>query len=340
MLLFCDSFDHYATAGLSEKYVQSAEAMIVSPGRSGAGNCLQLPINQGGYVQQAFPSQSELIVGVAFKPSAYSGFAFIEFTEPDGLQGSLVLNTEGGVEYHVVIDGNDTIIASSEDNVIETGVFQYIEIAVVFSPTQGTVSAQLNGTTSLFNVSGQNTAPTGNNYAASVLLTSANNDNDALYSFDDFYICNGVAPNNTFFGNIEIQCLFPNGQGQFTQFAPMPMGDANWYCVSQSTPDGDSYYVYSVTPGSIDLYTIEALSGSPSAAYAAQIVASARKDDSYTRVLGIGFGNGSTYAFSLGASLTGGYLMATQPYDVNPVTEASWQVSDFTSGQIGIEVNE
>lgn len=80
------------------------------------------------------------------------------------------------------------------------------------------------------------------------------------------------------------------------------------------------------------------LPGSPSAVIAVQIVASAQKDDAYTRVLGVGFGNSTSYAFNLGSPLTSSYVMFPQPYDINPVTNAGWQVSDFNNGQIGIQV--
>lgn len=45
MLLFCDSFDHYATTDLLEKYSSAANAAIVGGGRT--GNALQLSYYQG-----------------------------------------------------------------------------------------------------------------------------------------------------------------------------------------------------------------------------------------------------------------------------------------------------
>lgn len=345
MLMFCDSFDHYQTNQLPEKYQQTADATIASPGRFGTGNCLSMAPTSGGYVQYSMPDQSQLIAGFAFNPSGFPGpgqkLAFLMFSEPAGTQGSLQINNAGGIEYHVTLNNIDTIIAASPNGIIKTGTFQYIEANVLFSPTQGSVSAQVNGQ-SVFSVTGVNTAPTGNDYAASVLLIMGNIDYYGTFEFDDFYICNGSGEyNNSFLGDIAVEALFPDGPGQSTQFTLSPDNpySYNWECVAQYPPVSANY-VYDSTQHQFDLYKIPELPSSTQQVVAVQIVASAEKDDSNTRVLGLGFGNGTTYVFDAGDALTSSYWMYTQPYDINPITNAPWAVSDFSTAQIGIMVVE
>ena len=112
----------------------------------------------------------------------------------------------------------------------------------------------------------------------------------------------------------------------------------NWECVSETTPPGDAAYVSAGTVGYLDLYTIQPISGSPSAVVAVQVVASARKDDSVTRVLGLAFGNGTTWVVNSGSSLGSNYKMYTQPYDSNPITSSDWTVTAVDNGQIGVSV--
>jgi hypothetical protein len=330
MLVFCDSFDHYATANLGEKYL-SAGGSIVSGGRE--GNCLE--VNGGNTVSKAFSNRSQLIVGFAFNPTAV-GNEILSFYDAGTLQGTLKVNSSGGLEYHVYPNDDDTIIAASVNGLISPNTFQYVEINVTFETSAtGTLSAQVNGQ-NVFTVTGVITSYSGNNWANLVALNNGPFNNNPFY-YDDLYICDGTGTlNNSFLGDVSIQALLPNGAGQSTQWTPNGQSQ-NWQCVSQNPPN-TSDYVSDSHPGDTDLYTIESISGTPTAVVAVQIVASAEKDDSNTRVLGLGFGNGSTSVFDTGFSLTSTYLMYTQPYDLNPITDEDWTVSEVDNGQIGLQV--
>ena len=344
MLLFCDSFDHYNTATLGEKYlnVDPSNATIVTGGR--VGNCLELI--HGAAVTKNAPDSAQLIVGFALNPSALpssTGMAIIDFIDSGSSyttpQGELRVNAAGGIEYHTYPSGpgSDTLIASSPNGIVLPNTYQIIEVSVLFATTAtGTVAAQVNGE-SVFSVTGVVTSSSGNNYANVVSLTNGAF-NGAAYSFDDYYICDGTGTiNNSFLGDVGIQCLFPNGEGQSDQFTPNGPS-INWECVSETTPPGDAAYVSAGTVGYLDLYTIQPISGSPSAVVAVQVVASARKDDSVTRVLGLAFGNGTTWVVNSGSSLGSNYKMYTQPYDSNPITSSDWTVTAVDNGQIGVSV--
>lgn len=341
VLLFCDSFDHYVTANLLEKYLSAGNASILLGGGR-VGSCLQIPtpLQTGGSVSKGFSNKSQLIVGFAFNPAVLSNEPIVQFidstTTPPTVQGALKINASGGLEYHTYPGGNDTTIAVSANGILAANTFQYIEVNVAFETSAtGSVSAQLNGQ-NVFTVTGVVTSSSGNNFANSVTLTNGPF-NGTQYLFDDFYVCDSTGTvNNNFLGDVSIQALLPNGAGQSTQFTPHGLSQ-NWQCVSQNPPN-TADYVSDSTPGHVDLYMIQSISGSPTAVVAVQIVASAEKDDSNSRVLGIGFGNGTISVFDAGFSLTSSYLMYNQPYDLNPITNQAWAVSDVNSGQIGIKV--
>ena len=339
MLLFCDSFDHYATAQLDEKYSgvgngPSGYATVVTGGRTGT-SALSLSYG-GGYVKQSYAETSNFIVGFAMSPAAQQSGAIVEFDDGNTTQGQLRLNLAGGVEYWTYNNqGFATLVVSSVAGLIRLNTYQFLEVSVVFSTSAtGSVSAQLNGQ-SIFSITGIVTSASANNSATSVSVVNGGNVVAAVL-IDDLYICNGSGTiNNSFLGDVAVDCLFPNGQGQFTQWTPS-QGTQNWACVIENPPIGTEY-VSSSTVGNIDLYTIASLPGTPSAVVAVQIVACAEKTDSNTRVLGVGFGNGTSSVFSAGSSLTSSYVMYPQPYDQDPITNAAWTVANVNNGQIGIK---
>lgn len=338
MLLFCDSFDHYDTALIGEKYLSTSNAAIVSGGGRRGTNCVSISYSQGS-IQKAFADSATLIVGFAYNASQQLNYGLVVFYDYEGTdgveQGQLRLNAAGGIDYY---DGNGNLLASSALGLISLNTFQYIEISVTFSTTaaSGSVSAQLNGQ-SIFSVGNVVTSLSGNNYANLVNVTySGGSDTNIL--IDDLYICNGAGTvNNDFLGDVGVTCLLPNGEGQLDDFTPNGAPE-NYQCVSNNPPDDDNEYVSSAQVGTTDLYTIESLPELTSAVVAVQLVASARKDDSYTRVLALGFGNGTTSVFDGTFSLTSDYLMFTQPYDTNPITDETWGIDDVDNGQIGIQV--
>lgn len=334
MLLFCDSFDHYDTAHLGEKYLSSS-ASIQSGGRGG-GSCLLIAPN--GAVTKAFQNDARFIVGFAFNPVGLSDVAIVRFFDISHNQGELRLNTSGGLEYHTFPNGQDTLVAASPNGIIALNTYQYIEVNVLFAAsTTGSVAGQVNGI-NVFSVTGIATSSSGNSYANTVQVLNGSGFSNN-FQVDDLYMCDGSGTiNNDFLGDVSIKLLLPNGNGAFSNFGQVGGTSGEHYTsVDEVPPDDDTSYVFSSNPGDVDAYTLSSV-GSPSAIVAIQLVASARKDDSFTRVLALGFGDGTTFDFDAGYSLTSNYVMYTQPYDEDPISSAPWTISNLNNGQIAIKV--
>jgi len=340
VLLFCDSFDHYDTAHMGEKYLTVNGVSIASGGREG-GNCLSIPRNT--LISKALPNSNELIVGFAFNPSEILPVDsdILQFFDASNLQGALRLNSANGLDYYTYPGGHETLIATSDVGIVNLGTYQYIEIKVLFSTAStGSITLQMNGG-NIYTVTGIQTSSTSNNYANVITFEFEINGNfsSAVFSLDDLYVCDGTGTvNNDFLGDVGVELLLPNGDGTVNDFSQVGgTSGENYTSVNEVPPDDDSSYVYSSNPGDVDTYTLASV-GSPSAIVGVQIVASARKDDSYTRVLGLGFSDGTSYAFNDGDSLTSDYQMYTQPFDQNPITSADWTISDLDDGELAIKV--
>jgi len=323
-LLFCDGFDHYDTAHGGEKW-DGFNANIQSGGRE--ANCLFAGFRQG--VTKNVPNSAALIVGAAINPIDY-GTELLAFQDAGNTQVQLILTSAGALQIQ---DGNGNVLGTSASAVVKTGIWQYVEISTVFSAT-GSATIHVNSA-SVLSATGINTIPSGNSYANGVGLLGSGDGT----SFDDVYICDGTGTvNNHFLGDVKIVLATPNGNGRVNQFSRTGGTSAgNYTAVDDNPPDDDTSYVSSATAGQIDAYTITSI-GSVASIKAVQLVASSRKDDAGSRVLALGFGNGTTESYDSGHALGNSYWMLLRPLDQNPLTSAPWAATDLASGQLALEV--
>lgn len=329
-LLFCDSFDTYAVGQILAKWTSNPAGSLSlgSPGRLGYGQYLS--VNNG---------EPALIRGLSGGPytTLINGFAWylnsgsVPNTDIWGFYDNLGntlcdirITTTGQLAFSV--PGGATTYSSA--GIISAKTWAYIEADVVFSAsTSGSFTLRYNGVTVL-TASSVNTASNGNGCSGAGPSTGTN------CFYDDVYMLNSTSPNNAFFGDTKIIALMPNGNGRvngWTRFGGSASG--NYTAVNEIPPDGDTSYVYTATPTTEDCYTIQSLSN-VSTVVAVQLSAYARKDDTPSRVLGLGVGNGSTESFpGSGTSLNTSYSYVLLPLDVNPLTTSAWAVADFTTLQ-------
>ena len=334
-LQFCDGFDHYATAQLIEKWSTSIGVSIISPGRFSYGKCAQF---SDDYLTRNGPNSGTLAAGAAFNISAPAGTGFsslIVFQDAGSASCSLSVNSAGALALVTYGASGSTIVSTSGSAVFTFNAWTYVELKATFATTAvGSLYAQLAGQP-IINGINVVTSSTANNYANQTRFI---NSSSSAY-LDDVYICDGTGSvNNTFLGDIRVLYTLPAGNGRINQFARTGgTSSGNYTSVNENPPDNDTSYVSSSTPGAIDCYTVGGI-GTPTTVVGAQITASARKDDSSSRVLAIGFGNGSTESYNSGVSLPDSYTMNSQPYDINPITGVAWLPNDINFGQIALKV--
>lgn len=335
MLLFCDSFDHYETPQIGWKYLNFNQNVTIqlTGGRTGL-NCLNFAYDS--ILGKAFPNTANFIVGMALNPTPGWAADFLNFGDDGVLQGTLTLNAAGGISYFAYPNGVRTLVGSSTPGAIPPNTYSYVEINVVFQPTAtGSVALQINGQP-IFSISGIITSATSDSYANTV--TFFNNDAGGTFLIDDFYVCDGTGGvNNSFLGDVSVEALLPTDDGSVNQWTPSG-AEQNWQLV-HNYPINTSNYVYSSTPGDTDSYTFQNIASGVTVV-AVQVVAAAEKDDSNTRLLQVGFGNGTTFAYDETFSLTSSYIMYPQPFDVDPITETAWTVANVNSGELAIMVVE
>ena len=133
---------------------------------------------------------------------------------------------------------------------------------------------------------------------------------------------------------LKTETLRPTAAGNVTGLTPS--AGSNWDCVNDTTPDGDSTYVYSNTV-KYDLYNIQDLPWDYGVIDSVTVTAHCRADsascNAYMRI----YTHSTLYEGAMKV-LTGVYGNYSHVWAVNPYTGLAWTIDEINSLQIGIQV--
>jgi len=364
---FIDSFDHYATANLPEKWStvysqggMTAMAISSSAARTGANGLLQTGSHLGNtgmsYVQKSAPgTPSTLIVGFSIKPVTWISIADSADTMKG--RGQIIGFLDGGLEHcslRVLRDGQirayrgSTVLGTSSKS-LTLGRWHYLECKVNIHDSTGTLEVRVDGSSSgWLALTGQNTrGGTTNNYATSYaigVVNSANANTDGSATpltvyYDDHYYCDTTGSYNTdFLGDFAITCKLPTGNSAETDFSRGGADSGNNYGqVDDATANGDTDYVYSGTPGDKDRYTYPTIAAESNIPVVS-VTMQCRKDDGAARAVRA-LAKLSTTEVDSGAdiALSTSYAMEQGIFERDPDGNA-WTASNVNSTEFGVTV--
>jgi len=343
MLLFMDSFDHYATADITEKWTSMNLATInATAGRRGTAG-LRFS-NAGASTQKGLPaSGSTAVVGVAVK-FASLGLAvrFVGIYDaaisrdhvylqvgPDGA----ISAWRGGSSALPGGSGGAVLLGTSAAGLISAGVSAYVEVRVVIHDTAGAVTVRVNGAEvlALVNVDTANGAST----AWTLVWLGEFAASGTTVDYDDLYVLDGTgaAPWNGFLGDCRVDARYPTGAGAATGWTAS--AGANWAAVDETAPNDDTDYVAAAAAGVTDTYVTQDAPVVGAAIYGVQHVLSAKKTDSGAATIApVIRHSGVDY---VGANLSPGtaYGYLLQIAATNPGTAAAWTEAGFNAAEFG-----
>lgn len=343
-LLFIDGYDHYTTSFIPSKYSSNNSVSINTTGGRNGGGAL-FSTNENNYVAiAASPSGSSWFiwgaaVNFANVTGTNTGTDFFQVwdgsaTNSSVQQTALGLLSNGSLRIR---KGDGTVLGTSASNVIVPNVWYYIEWKCKITTSTGSNECvvRVNGV-EVLNLTGVNTNRTASGVWSQARWNSNGGSANALY--DDVYLCNSTGTvNNDFLGDVRVIALYPNGNGDFSDYTNSASNSTNNYSYvnEASAPDSDSSYVRSVTYGNQDLYTFTTLSAS--SVCGIQPCYYMRKDNSgFKNVQIIEKVSGTVYTNST-IALSDTYKYYTQIIELNPATTAAWTVSDINATQFGIK---
>lgn len=304
--------------------------------RSGE-QCLDL--NYGYWVAFDIPLSDTGIVGFAFHYRAFlsttGGTGLVLFCRAD-LEYQCFLSTDVWGHLRITSDGGQTYSKQS----LRENEWNYIEVKwnAVNSIGADTFIVRVNGEEWINVPAGMDCQNQTSSGIGRVLFQGSNT---VFNYYDDVYIVDleGPAPNNDFLGDISIETLDPNGNGNTNQFTGSDADSTdNYLLVDETVPDDDTTYVGDATVSDIDLYAFEDMATTPLVIYAIHSMAVVKKTDAsaktgrlITRV------NGSNYEGS-DFSPTEAYGFHSEIWALNPDDSLAWELADVDGAEFGIKV--
>lgn len=346
-VLQTEGFDAYngtgVSPGLQAKWVVVGAATSVSlvAGRFG-GQALRVAstVNNVKMWCRPLPSAVSALAG---------GFAFRASSLPTGngctiagwitsaltiWQNILQLNNDGSLTASRA--GPSTASAplgSSVAAVIVANTWHYIEYELVISDTVGVFKVWVDNVLviNLTNVDTRNGTPTTVEHVAygnSVNNVSGSGNND----FDDHYATDGSR-----LGERRIETLRPAADTATKAFTPNS-GTANFSRVNETLVDGDTSYVQGSTVGNRDLYTLGALSSTPSTIDAVNVVSFAEKTDATARTLYNSVQSAGTDSDGSAMALAASYTRLDRIIELDPNGGGAWTASRVNGLLVGPKI--
>lgn len=343
-LVFADSFDHYAA--VADKWAtqisQGSGPALTGAGRFGSG---MATINSRILSPAAMPSHATYIVGVAINsnmaisPSA-AQYNIMGIYEGTTCHVSLRVSALGVI---TVGRGLATDLASSAAGMVLANTWTYVELKVTISDTVGSVAVQVNGiSVPLTFVTGSNgTQDTrnGGTGVANIVSFGLNYNAAAQMLFDDAYVCTGAgSTNNDFLGDVRIQALFPNGNGNTSNLVGNDGNSTdNYLLVDEASQNDDTDYVESATVGDKDTYAFGNLTPTSGTVYGVIVQPWARKTDAGVRKIASIARLSGVEEDSADKTLTTTYNFLPDVRETKPGGGA-WSVTDVNSAEFGVKV--
>lgn len=354
-LLFMDSFDHYVTADINEKWTQSNSAsgttvtINAAAGRRGSSG---LRLNTGASttapvmnVQKVLtPGDATIIIGFSLLvPATTVGTAGLAIASVrDGVTAQATLRLNQNYTLSVTRGAaNGTVLGTSSGALLSAGVVAYVEWKVTIHGSAGTVDLRVNGApVAGLALTGQNTQATAVAQWQTVVLGSVENisssglNNSKTIDFDDLYVLDGAGPTpwNNFLGDCRVDVRNPTGAGATTGWTPST--GANWDAVNDAAPDDDATYTSAATAGLIDTFVMQ---DAPTGAtiYGVQHCLSAKKTDAGGASIASVTRHGTTNYPGTAIPLSTAYTYLLQIAALNPGTSAQWTEAEFNAAEFG-----
>jgi hypothetical protein len=263
-LIFCDGFDHYAPVGTNVDNFIGKKWDVINLHSSGynevrAGrrlNSKSLELNCGSitrlYTRKLFDLKETLIVGFAFKNLA--GFVPLENYNGIRFYPHFYLKIDDLFKIHLTYTQYaSTLFYTSDPLSISVDQWHFIEFKVTIG-NPGVFIVKLDET-EVINETGLNLI--NSSYTSTIgctgfELAGFSTSISLLYYFDDLYICDTTGTeNNDFLGDVRIDTILPNADGNSSEFTPS--AGFNYECVDD-TEINETDYVESNIPDTKDLY--------------------------------------------------------------------------------------
>lgn len=332
-LIRIEGFDHIDDSTNANSYVGKFSSWdsraVFATGRWGTGLACA-PYNN---VITISPTLTYIVLGFAYKRGAASELEiFRARNNSAGLEFGLTWLATGALRFSGGSNWDSVWTGDSSS-------WYYIEVKCTLgNGTSGSFEVRVDGQA----VITQNGVDTSNQNGL-VIASLQFNPASAVPYYDDMYILNSTdasatqgAANNDFLGPLRIATLYPDANGNYSQWTPST--GSNYQNVDDPAyPNDETDYN---TSGSTDIKDSFSLSTLPSDVYdikAIQVNLRARKTDVGSRSIRPFLRIGSTDYNGTDVSLSSSYGYSMEIWGKNPSSGSAWAVDDIGSMEAGYE---
>jgi hypothetical protein len=332
--LFCDSFDHYATADLLTKWSQkSAVPTIAAVGRNSTSG-LKVDTTSGSVSKTLPASGATCVIGFARKPTDLGiGASFLVIGDATVRHISLSHNIDGTISVRRAPStlgavNSGTLLGTSTATATEDQ-YDYWELKVLIDDSAGTVTLRKNGVDAMTPLTGQDTRNGGTAGWSSIEI---GNESD----YDDLYVLDGSgsAPHNTFYGDVRVAAHLPNANGANSESTPST-GSDRYATVDETAPNSDTDYNTLAAVNDKDTLGLTNLIPTGAAIIAFQTAIFAKKTDAGVGSVCPVIRHSGTDNDGAGVALSTAYAYTLKPYETNPGTLAQITESEFNALEVG-----
>ena len=344
-LLFMDSFDHYATADITEKWTSQStyDRTIASGGRNGT-NCLKF--TGAGWVSiTCLGGVTEAIVGAAIKVTSFSGgCAVVEFGSASTWECGLRVLADGTLQPFVVTNAqheagfntNTALVGSPSGVALQGGVWAYLEVKMKCDESTGTCIVRKDGI-EILNLTGLDTL------FSSAVLTRVGLGcyNGNLNAFDDLVVMDTTgARNNAFLGDVTIGCLYPDADGNshaWVLSTGTPDNNEDYLCIDEALVNDDTDYISTNVLNAKSTFSMEDVAAGANIK-AIQIVSAVRKGaEGPGKIKHVVRSNSTDYDLTEQGIGGTSYAFLRSIVEVDPATSAAWDEAGFNAVEIGVK---
>jgi hypothetical protein len=161
----------------------------------------------------------------------------------------------------------------------------------------------------------------------------------ALY-FDDLVVITTSGGTATdFIGDVRVESIFPNGNGNSSQLVGSDGNSTdNYLLVDETAPNDDTDYVESSTVGDKDTYAYSNVTPTTGTVHGVQLLPYAKKTDAGTRSIVSVARHSGTEEDSSAKTLNSTYAYLPDVRETKPGGGA-WSISDVNAAEFGVKVN-
>jgi hypothetical protein len=337
-LRFCDSFDHYLTADLTEKWTNIISSPSISSGNGRRGTSALNTVASSRGVAKTLDAQATWIIGFAIKfGDIAGGIPMIALLDSGTVQVDVAINTDGTLS--VRRNGITTLTSGTSVKALAPGIWYFVEWKCTIADSIGasTCKVRVDGEDWITVATGQDTKQTSNASANSIRLFGGAGSFTQAY-IDDVYICDGTGDsNNDFLGDVRVDALAPNGEGSNSAWT-CSTGSTHYTLVDEATPNDDTDYLSTAGASNRDSHNFASLPTMSSPTIKGVMHSlSAKKDDAGTRNIKSLCKSGATTSTGASQALPSSYAYLLQVWETDPNTAAAWTEANFNSAEFGVE---